>query len=293
MLLVVSGCRLDLPPPEIAEPTVTGYLESQLAFGPRIPGTEGHSRMGRWLDSLLRQRADTVEVDDWRHVTSRGATLSLRNLRARFNPAAKTRILYVAHWDTRPRARASGPDPAPVPGANDGASGVALLLGVADALRARPPAVGVDLLFVDGEDYGSFQDTTETLIGSRRYARAQLGQPGPTLAIVWDMVADREPSFLQEEHSLAAAPEAVAHVWRVARTLGYAAYFPLRSRAPVTDDHLPLQHVGIPAVLVIDLDYGPENEWHHSTEDTPDKVSGRTLAMVTHVATTLIRLALP
>jgi len=234
-----------------------------------------------------------VETDDWRHVTSRGDTLPLRNFLARFHPAAATRILYVAHWDTRPRARASGHDPAPVPGANDGASGVALLLGVADALRARPPTVGVDLLFVDGEDYGSFQDTTETLIGSRRYARSQLGRPGPTLAVVWDMVGDREPSFLQEGHSVAVAPQAVAHVWGVARRLGYQAYFPLRPRAPVTDDHLPLQQAGIPAVLVIDLDYGPDNDWHHSTEDNLDKVSGRTLAMVTHLATTLVRLTNP
>jgi hypothetical protein len=291
-LVGLTACPLDLPPPEIAETTLIDYLDAQLAFGPRVPASAGHRRMGLWLDSLLRERADSVTRDDWLHVTGRGDTLPLRNLVAHFRPLATRRILYVAHWDTRPHA--NPPESRdPVPGANDGASGVALLLGVVDALRTRAPEVGVDLLFVDGEDYGSFRDTTETLIGSRRYAGTQAGRPPPILAVVWDMVADRDPLFLQEGHSLAAAPETVASVWRLAHALGYGEFFPLRAGRGLIDDHRPLQAVGIPAILVVDLEYGPGNAWHHTTADTRDKISSTTLGMVTHLATALIRQARP
>src|SRR5262245_45223291 len=173
LAVLLVGCAEPLPPREVAGDTLLRYVDAQLAFGPRAPGSDGHRRMAQWLDSMARARADDVTVDDWTHVTGTGDTLHLRNVLARFNPAADYRILYLAHWDPRPRADAKGSTDtlAPVLGANDGASGVALLLGVADALKAEPSAIGVDLLFADGEDYGSFHDTTETLLGSRRYAR--------------------------------------------------------------------------------------------------------------------------
>jgi Zn-dependent M28 family amino/carboxypeptidase len=160
-------------------------------------------------------------------VTSRGDSLPLRNLLARFNPRARQRVLYVAHWDTRPRAdsKLSTDTMAPVLGANDGASGVAILLGVADALHARAPAVGVDLLFVDGEDFGSFDDTTQTLLGARRFVARRPPGPAPRFAIVWDMVGDRDQRFLQEGASLTAAPDLVAQLWEVAAALGYGDRF--------------------------------------------------------------------
>src|SRR5438876_11460 len=147
------------------------YVEQQMQFGPRIPNTPAHERTGDWILAQLRPRADTVGVQAITHVTRRGDTLHLRNFLARFRPAAAERVLFLAHWDTRPHADQSanlGQQRLPVPGANDGASGVAVLLGVADALKAKPPAVGVDLLFVDGEDYGDFtKDSTDVLIGWR------------------------------------------------------------------------------------------------------------------------------
>src|SRR5512139_952606 len=155
--LLLAGCE-PAPPahvPEIDGAKALEYVRTQLDFGPRIPGTEGHRRMAAWLDSLLRTRADSVVVQAWDHTAVDGAVLPMRNLIARFNPGATDRLLFFAHWDTRPRADAPGsPDSTrPVPGANDGASGVAVLLAMADALKASPPPIGVDLLFVDGEDY--------------------------------------------------------------------------------------------------------------------------------------------
>jgi len=163
-LIFGTSCQEGPPPPPFDGQAALAYVTRQVAFGPRIPGTEAHRRMGDWLDSLLTVRADTLVVQAFDHVTLAGDTLPLRNFLARFRPEAEDRILLVAHWDTRPRADAAGSanKDAPVPGANDGGSGVAVLLGVADAIAsAGGPPRGVDLLLVDGEDYGVFADSAE------------------------------------------------------------------------------------------------------------------------------------
>src|SRR6476469_2103138 len=104
------------------------YIERQMSFGPRIPGTEPHRKMVAWLDSLLRQRADTLVVQSWTHVTAAGDSLALTNFIARFQPAASKRLLFLAHYDSRPRADSptSTDSTQPVPSSNDGGSGVAL-----------------------------------------------------------------------------------------------------------------------------------------------------------------------
>lgn len=269
------------------------YVRAQLAFGPRIPNTAGHRRTGDWIVARLRETADSVEVQAFTHVTAAGDTLALRNLIGRFRPALPERVLFVAHWDTRPTADKSrnlGDQQRPVPGANDGASGVAVLLGVADALQRRPPGLGVDLLFVDGEDFGDFGADRDVFLGSRHYA-AGLGSedPRPLFAVVWDMVGDRELEIYQESHSTSRAPEVVRRVWAVADELGYGRVFRPEVRHTVTDDHIPLLEVGIRAIDVIDFDYGPGHTWWHTTDDTIDKVSAESLQIVGDVALALIR----
>jgi peptidase M28-like protein len=273
---------------EFSGTTALKYIEQLLAFGPRIPNTPGHQKTGDWLLRELRARADTVVVQEIRHRTGKGQTLQLRNFLARFRPQATDRILYVAHWDTRPFADKSanlGQQRLPVPGANDGASGVAVLLGVADALKAKPPTIGVDLLFVDGEDYGDFADSTETLIGSRYFAKHL--PPGYTtlFAVVFDMVGDKDLQFLEEGYSAQNAPEVVQRVWQTADRLGYGNVFVKRVTQALTDDHVPLQQAGIRAIDVIDFDF----PYHHTTEDTLDKVSAESLQIVGNVAVALVR----
>jgi len=269
-----------------------GYLERQMAFGPRIPGTPAHRATGDWLLAELRARADTVVVQEIRHVTRGGDTLPLRNFFARFRPAAAERVLLLAHWDTRPHADQSpnlGQQRLPVPGANDGASGVAVLLGVADALKKRPPpspsALGVDLLFVDGEDYGDFADTSDVLIGSRWFAAHQPPGYQPLFAVLFDMVGDKDLVIYQEGNSVAFAPEVVQRVWRVAADLGYGRRFVPGVRHTLTDDHVSLQRAGIRAIDVVDFDY----PFWHTTEDTIDKVSAASLQIVGEVAIALVR----
>jgi glutaminyl-peptide cyclotransferase len=237
------------------------YVNTQLAFGPRVPGTAAHRAMGDWLVTELRKRADTVIVQTWTHTTADGRRLPMRNVLARFAPTASHRVLYLAHWDSRPGSE-KATDPAqrtlPVPGANDGASGVAILLGVADALKERPAAVGVDL-------------------PSAGYM--------PVFGVLFDMVGHVGARFQYESHSLRAAPEVVQRVWGTAARLGHAASFPNREYGAITDDHVPLIEVGMKVIDLIDLNYA----WHHTPEDTADKLALATLQMVGDVAITVLR----
>ena len=139
-LLALAACREAPPRVEFDGASAFRYIETQVAFGPRIPNTEAHVKMAAWLDSMLRARSDTLVLQKWDHVTLKGDTLHLTNFIARFNPQAIKRVLFLAHWDSRPTADSpASPDKTkPVPGANDGGSGVALLLGVADVLKRTP-----------------------------------------------------------------------------------------------------------------------------------------------------------
>lgn len=264
------------------------YVRRQLEFGPRAPGTAGHARAADWLAQQLRNIADTVIVQDWTHVTARGDSLAMRNVLARFRPSVTERVLYVAHWDTRPVADKET-DAArralPIPGANDGGSGVALLLALADALRATPPDVGVDLLLVDGEDYGDFDRDEDVFIGSRWFAD-HLPSVGyqPIYGVVWDMVGDRDQQILQETNSVQSAPEVVARVWGVAEDLGYGSVFVPRVGYAITDDHVPLLAKGLRVIDVIDFDFAQ----HHRLGDDLGAVSADALQRAGDVALRLV-----
>jgi len=265
-----------------------GYVRRQLEFGPRVPGTVAHRQAGEWLAQTLQGSADTVVLQEWVHVSARGDSLPMRNVLARFRPTSTARVLYVTHWDTRPVADKEE-DPArralPIPGANDGGSGTALLLALADALAAAPPDVGVDLLFVDGEDYGDFDRNQDVFIGSTWFA-AHLPSAGyqPLFGVVWDMVGDRDQQIFQESNSVQAAPEVVARVWGTAEELGYGAVFVPQVKYAITDDHIPLLRKGLRVIDVIDFDF----PYHHQLGDNLSAVSAESLQRVGDVALRLV-----
>jgi glutaminyl-peptide cyclotransferase len=248
----------------------------------------------------MRQRADTVVVQEWKHVTRQGDTLPLRNILARFQPAAKERILYLAHWDTRPRADEDpvfGKRTGSFDGAIDGASGVGLLIAVADLLKKTPPTSGVDLLFVDGEDWGDFfgyEDggAPDVLIGSTWFAQ-HLPEPGyqPLFGVLFDMIGDADLDIQREGNSVARAPEVVSRVWKIADELGYSKYFQPSDGGPITDDHVPLLNAGLRVIDVIDFSWRlPDDQnYHHTTMDTMDKLSLKSLQVVGDVAISLLR----
>ena len=277
------------------------YTRAQLAFGPRVPGTPGHVKAGDWIVAMMKQRADTVIEQRFTHRTLDGKTLPLRNVLARFKPAAAQRILYVTHWDTRPVADSDpvlGNRGTPIPGANDGAAGVGLFVALGDALKKAPPNVGVDLLFVDGEDYGASFDPpyADVLIGSQYFAEhLPTTDYRPIYGVLWDMIADKDLNIYQEARSVTAAPEVVSRVWQKAADLGYSKYFIARGGDEVIDDHVPLLNKGLRVIDVIDLDYGPPGptgaaspSYHHTLQDTIDKISVRSLQIVGDVALSLV-----
>ncbi len=270
------------------------YAGTQVSFGPRIPGSPGWQKAGDWIVAQMRTRADTVIEQRWMHKLANGDSLPMRNIIARFRPAATDRVLYLTHWDTRPIAD-SDPNPAnrtkPILGANDGASGVGLFVALGDLLKKTPPNVGVDLLFVDGEDYGTFgPPNVDVLIGSTYFA-SHLPSPGyqPIFGILFDMIGDKDLNIYQEQNSLARAPEVVTRVWKTAADLGYSQYFLPQTGQAVIDDHIPLLEAGLRVIDVIDIDYGPpNNSYHHTLADTMDKISAKSLGVVGDVAAALV-----
>jgi len=284
-----SQVTANRPPSEFNADSAMSYIRQQIAFGSRVPGTPAWQNTGDWMVAKLNGTADVVTEQKWTHRLATGKTIPMRNILARFKPDAASRVLYVAHWDA---AHAdSDPDPANrdkgIPGANDGASGVALLLAVADALKKAPPGVGVDLLFVDGEDFGTFSPDVDVLIGATYFA-SHLPEPGykPTFGVLWDMIGDAELNIQQELYSAQREPQVVQRVWTTARDLGYEKYFTPDVRSyPITDDHYPLLQAGLPVIDVIDIDY----DAHHTMGDTIDRVSKQSLQAVGDVAMALVR----
>ncbi len=263
--------------------------EEHLAFGTRVPGSKGWQEAGDWMVAKLNVLADTVFEQRWTHKLVNGDSIPQRNIIAQFNPKSTERVLYVVHWDTRPIADNEA-DPEdqkkPIMGANDGASGVALLIALADALHKNKTSMGVDLLFVDGEDYGDFTEETDVLIGSKYFAQ-NIPWPSyrPLFGVVWDMIGGKDLKIYQEQNSLAGAPEVVTRVWKAAADAGHADVFIPQPKYAVMDDHIPLLEVGLRVIDVIDLDY----KYHHSLQDTFDKLSEESLRKVGTVALSLVR----
>ena len=249
-------------------------LVKQCGFGPRVPGTKAHEACGKWLAKQLRGCGADVFIQRFSQEVS-GRSVPFANIEAVFNPAGRRHILLCAHWDSRPIAD-QDPDPArraePVSGANDGASGVAVLLEIARALKANPPKDRVTLVLFDGEDYG--QNTSTMFLGSRYFAERYHG-PAIAWAALLDMVGDADLRIPKERVSLDSAPAVVERVWRAAAEAGAKAFVDERGPA-VLDDHVLLLQHGIPCVDVIDFTYP---HWH-TTADTPDKCSPASLEQV-------------
>jgi len=260
----------------------------QVLAGPRIPGTPGSATIRDWIAAELARLGGRVERQAFTD-TAAGREWPLVNVIGRFGPAAGRRIALYAHYDTRPfcdEERDSTLRSQPVPGANDAGSGVAVLLEVAELMRLRAPAVGVDLVFLDGEDLGRADAPDEYCRGSRGYARRlpPHGDPArPAAGFVFDMVGDRDLEIWDEGNSATRAANLVALVHEAARATG-ARHFQRGTRYTLIDDHVPLLDAGLPAVDVIDFDYGA---WH-TTRDTPDQVSAESLAEVARVAAWLV-----
>lgn len=268
-----------------------GDLVAQTEFGPRAPGTAGHEACRQWLAVRLAELTDDVTEQPFTFTTPGGTTFSLANLLAVFPGDGRPldqALMLCAHWDTRPVADRD-PDPAkrdqPILGANDGGSGVAVLLEVGRALTAQAPARPVILALFDLEDSGLTSLTTGEpysgfSIGARWFSE-HLGRWRPKEAILVDMVGDGHLSLPQEPNSLAAHRSLVESVWATANALGFS-QFETRIGPTLTDDHLPLIAQGVPAIDIIDFDYpGPnDHRFWHTTADVPANCDPNSLRIV-------------
>lgn len=255
-------------------------LEKQVQFGPRVPNTAGHRNCRDYLVETLRPLAQRVERQDFTYPLG-GDSLQMSNIVARWSgQRSLPGVLLCAHWDTRPTADYER-DPArqrtPIPGANDGASGVAVLLEVARLLKSSPPMVPVMIVFFDGEDYGPGLD--RMFLGARYFAD-HLPADVPRRGILLDMIGDKNLRIPQEPNSRAAAPTVMKDVYAIAARLGYGSQFPARTGPAIEDDHVPLHGKGLQVIDLIDFDYGPGHNWWHTLQDTPDKCSPNSLKAV-------------
>ncbi len=283
------------PPPRFDEARAFGHLLKQCEFGPRNPGSEGHRQCLRYLTAELEKSCETVRQETFSYVSKGhpGRSFEGTNLVASIRGTGKDRrrVMLCAHWDTRPFADRDL-DPAnrhkPILGANDGASGVAVLLEMARVLKERPPRVSVDIVLFDLEDMGSDSSIADAqsrdpfCIGSRHFA-ASNPQYRPLFGILLDMVGKRDLRIRKEAHSVARAPRVVEKVWAAARGVGAKAFVEERGSA-VEDDHLPFLERGIPVIDLIDLNY----PFWHTLQDTPDKCSPESLRQLGDVLAEVI-----
>lgn len=301
-ILLIAGCKSEKPKPtnesvhtsgrttktaKVEVPNFDGsnafrYLETQVSFGPRVPNTDPHKQCLDYLRIELSKYADAVDLQNFSD-NAYGKILSLTNVIAKFNPTATKRILLCAHWDSHPWASHDA-NPVnrntPIPGANDGASGVAVLLEIARILKANPPTIGVDIVLFDGEDYAKANDLSGYLRGSKYFARTKPANYNPDYGILLDMIGDAELEIPKEGFSVRYAPDIVQLVWETARNLNIT-QFKNEIGPEVIDDHLPLNEVGIKTINLIDFNYpDATHRYWHTLDDTPDKCAPESLEAV-------------
>lgn len=266
------------------------FVERQVAFGPRVPGTPAHGECAAWLVEQLRAfGADTVMITGSDVTAFDGTVLPVKNIVARFKGAGKGRpVLLAAHYDTRPWAD-EDPDEAarelPFDGANDGASGVGVILEIARNIGIEPAAVPVEILLTDVEDYGSTGFDDSWCLGARQFAQTAVYDHSsrPRWGILLDMVGSRDARFSREYFSTRIAPQVVSKVWDMAGNLGLRNRFPTATGGAITDDHLPLSAVGIPTIDIIENDNpltGSFPPTWHTRADNLENIDPATLSDV-------------
>jgi len=285
----------DVSVPQFSGNQAFQYLVDQTNFGPRNPNSIGHTECLAFLQGEFLRYADSVQLQTFDITGYNNVMLHLTNVIAHFNIKSQRRILLSAHWDTRPRAdhEKGGPVDKPILGANDGASGVAVLLEIARNLKNSPPPIGVDIILWDGEDYGREGDLNNYFLGSKYWAATKPYSYQPLFAVNLDMVGDKQLTLPKEGFSVQYAPDVVNLVWNTAAELGVSQFVD-RVGDEVYDDHLQLDNIGIKAIDIIDFAYpDATNKYWHTLEDTPDKCSPESLAAVGKVLLQVIYKKVP
>ncbi len=290
--------------PDFIADSAYNFIQNQVDFGPRVPNTEAHRLTGDYLFNTLESYGAKVQDQRFQALTFDGVKVDLRNIIASFYPDKAKRILLAAHWDTRPFADKDEEDPnTPIAGANDGGSGVGVLLEIARVLDANPPpSVGVDIIFFDGEDWGTWNGEADPplpanqtdwwCLGSQHWAKNKhINGYTPYYGILLDMVGARGSQFHKEGLSQKIAPKIVKKVWDRAAKIGYGDYFIHQEQAAITDDHQFVYSLG--NILMIDIvHYDPQvgyfGDYHHTHKDNMEIIDTNTLKAVGQTVLTVL-----
>ena len=277
--------------PSFNQDSAFSFIKAQCDFGPRVPGTKQHLDCAGYLFEKMKSWCDTVMIQRGNVTTFNNIRLNIQNIIAQFNPEASYRVLLFAHWDTRPWAdQDSTMKDEPILGADDAASGVAVLMEVARTLSLNKIKTGVDIIFFDAEDYGGRKTDAYSedsyALGTQFWCR----NPEPkgytaNYGILLDMVGAKGATFYQEGYSMQYASSYVEKVWAAANRAGYSSYFPYARGGYVTDDHVyPNQILNLPCIDIINSSPGNPNSgfashWH-THADNMDIIDKNTLKAV-------------
>lgn len=278
------------------------FVGQQVKFGPRVPNTIAHKQCASWLESTLKKYSSQVIVQPFTAKAYDGTVLNCRNIIASFNPKSSTRVLLCSHWDSRPYAD-NDPDSAyhrtPIDGANDGASGVGILLEIARQLKISPASIGVDILLLDGEDYGAPQDagfigSDDWALGSQYWSRyPHVPSYTARYGILLDMVGAENAVFTMEGTSMYYAPDIVQKIWNMGATIGYSDYFSTERTNAITDDHVYINQLRqVPTIDIIQHDQSTQSGFYqnwHTIKDNMKGISKPTLMAVGQTVLTTVR----
>jgi Zn-dependent M28 family amino/carboxypeptidase len=287
-----------LSPAPFNADTAYTYVATQVAFGPRVPNTPAQRICANYLEVSLKRYTQNVIVQRGTVKAYDGTPLKFYNIIGSFNPDAKVRVLLISHWDSRPFA---DHDPVianrgkPVPAANDGASGVGVLLEIARQLKIKQPAIGVDILFVDAEDYGAPEDAAseakdDWALGSQYWAKNP-HKAGYTAryGLLFDMVGAADARFTLEGTTMYYAPDIARKIWRIGEQLGYDSYFSTEETNGITDDHTYINQIAkIPTVDIIQNDPSTQSGFYKNWHTTMDDMSGISRETLSAVGTTVL-----
>jgi glutaminyl-peptide cyclotransferase len=281
-----------VPAPVFNADSAYGFVSAQVKFGPRVPNTPAHEKCGDYLINFFKQAGAKITVQQFETNAYDGKKLMLRNITASYNPDAPKRIILAAHWDTRPFADQDSNKSyysKPIDGANDGGSGVGILLEVARAINGfkSKPGVGVDLILFDGEDYGAPEEfegshANTYCLGSQYWAMN--GHSNGYYGILLDMVGAKDATFAMEGLSMQYAGNIVQKVWQTGNALGYSKYFIYHETGPITDDHAYVNELAkIPMIDIIEFKIGGANyfgSYWHTHNDNMSVIDKNTLKAV-------------
>lgn len=317
VVLILAGCNQQteqktadkevpvkprVPVPVFNADSAYVYVGKQLSFGPRVPNTKAHAQCAAYLTTELRKYAPEVIVQKGQVYAYDKTKLNFQNIIGSWKPESQNRVLLCAHWDSRPFAD-HDPDPAnrrkPVDGANDGASGVGVLLEIARQISIKEPTVGIDIIFFDVEDYGPHQEEPSDNspdhwgLGSQYWAKnPHRAGYNAKYGILLDMVGAAGATFYMEGISMQYASDIVKMVWTTANRIGYSSSFIFEKGGYITDDHLPINVIAnIPTIDIIHQDRNTESGFYpfwHTTGDTYDKIDKHTLKIVGQTVMTVI-----